>query len=540
MEELTKACKLLDSALERYYNACVALELEVYHDFAQVDLHGTFLENLADKLSKSMSHQKRLKQSEMALCRVRNHSPSFVPISALPPEVLIRIFNMLHSCCFESRKKLQLAVPVYPDTLAWVCSRWRRIAISSRVLWSHIDLSPCKGHNQRLLSRGNTFASRSAQLPLDLHIGGSDGPCSSENLARFCAEIGMRVRSLKVFSPDADRFKEIYTPVFNACFMHCGPGILEHLAVWGESSRYSFIWSARENNYLQEFTTNTQTKAIRSHIDELLIGVRVLDLGVNCIPPESRAYCGLVELHLMGSDRDMRFTEAQFLRILAASPKLRILHLDVSIRDASTSPPRVQLNELDVLFLSWAEDKTNLIRLLYPGAPSLKLILDARNRLSMSRSAATEFIKLFERSNVTELYVHHIMGTPGCGEALFNPFHLLELAPHLQTLAISGIDINRSFRRLTNHPGSILNTARLLHTLHLAEASIDWISCLELVRTYGVQEITIWDCTLYKIEGDSRIQQDQEVIRSIFADMCPETRILKDSILKLAGVHEEK
>ncbi|CEL55544.1 hypothetical protein RSOLAG1IB_01556 [Rhizoctonia solani AG-1 IB] len=242
----------------------------------------------------------------------------------------------------------------------------------------------------------------------------------------------------------------------------------------------------------------------------------------------------------MGSDRDMAFTEPEFLHVLNASPKLRILHLDVTIRNASQSPSQIQLEELEVLFLSWVEDKTNLVRLLYPGAQPLKLILDARNRLSMSRSAAKELIKLFERSNVAELYVHHIKGTPGCGEALFNPFHLLELAPHLRTLAISGVDMNRYFRRLNKAPGPFYNTARLLHTLHMIETSIDWTSYLELVQMYGAQKITIWDCTLYNLEGASRTQEDQEVIRSLLASVCPDTRVLGDNILKLAGLYIEK
>ncbi|KAG8727515.1 hypothetical protein FRC11_013011 [Ceratobasidium sp. 423] len=540
MEELMTSCELLDSALERYYNACVALEQETYHNFAQTDLHGTFLKDLADKLNDSASHKKKIRRCEMALRRVRNHSPTVVPINALPPEVLTRVFGMLHSCCFKSRKSPEIIVPMYPDTLAQVCSRWRRVAIGSCSLWSHIDLSPLSDKNlsQRLLSRGKVFASRSEKQLLDIHIGGTGGEGNSDNLAKFCTTISFRARSLEVFSPDvsAGHFKVIYNPIFNACFTHCVPGTLDHLAIRGERSKYSSIWPSGADGCLECFTTRTGAGRIR--LDEILLGVQVLHLGINCIPPTSRAYQGLVELRLMGSE--MRLTETRFLGILAASPKLRILYLDVDIWDASQSPPRVQLNELEVLFLSWVEDKSNLLRLLCPGAQPLKLILEGRNRLSMSRSTATEFIKLFERSIVTELYVHQVVGTPGCGEVLFNPFQLLELTPHLRTLALSGIGIEQPPRRLVNKPSvsSSVDSLPRLETLHLVAAPIYWASCLNLFRIHCIQRVTFWDCTVYAETTNSCIK-DQELIRSILADICPTVQILDGSMLKLAGVRDE-
>ncbi|KDN48827.1 hypothetical protein RSAG8_02814, partial [Rhizoctonia solani AG-8 WAC10335] len=219
MEEVILSCDFLDSALERYYNACAALELEVYHNFAQTDLHGAFLNHLSNKLAKASSHKKMLKRCEMTLRRVRNHSSTIVPINALPAEVLTRIFSMLRSCCFESRKSPKLAVPIYPDTLAQVCSRWRRIAIGSCALWSHIDLSASdKDLSQRLLSRAKAFRSRSNELPLDIHIVGSGG--DGESLAKFCAPIAKRVRSLEAFSAST----ESLTPVFNTCFLHSSSG----------------------------------------------------------------------------------------------------------------------------------------------------------------------------------------------------------------------------------------------------------------------------------------------------------------------------
>ncbi|KAH7341641.1 hypothetical protein B0J17DRAFT_647360 [Rhizoctonia solani] len=538
MEELMTSCDFLDSALERYYKACVALELEVYHNFAQADLYGLFLKDLGDKLSKSNSYQHKLRRCEMTLHRIRNHSPSIAPINALPPEVLTRIFNMLHSssCCFGNRKSSQISVPLYPDTLSQVCSRWRRIAIGERSLWSHIDLSPSSNNNleQRLLSRGMVFASRSDKL-LNIHIGGDDG--NSENLAKFCATIATRVRSLEVFSPDAVPFKNVYTPVLDACFMRCAPGTLGHLAIWGRSNRFSSILFPEADRYPDVFTT--LTGAARRRLDELLLGIQVLHLGINCIPPTSRAYHGLVELSLMGSQ--ISITETHFLGILAASPKLRVLNLDLSIREASQSPSRVQLDELEVLFLSWVEDRSNLVRLLCPGAQPLKLILEARNRLSMSRATATDFIHLLERSMVTELYVHQVKGTPGCGEILFNPFQLLKLTPHLRTLALSDASIKQPSRWLVQKSSisSSVTSPPPLHTLHLIETSIDWTSCLNLVQSHGVQKITISNCTLYTEARAGRIQSDQEVIRGILASICPTTQILSGSILELAGVYDE-
>ncbi|EUC57186.1 F-box-like domain protein, putative [Rhizoctonia solani AG-3 Rhs1AP] len=534
MEELMASCDFLDSALERYYNACVALELKVYHNFAQADLHGALLGSLAEKLTKSAAHKKKLKRCEMTLRRVRNHSSSVVPVNALPPEVLTRIFVMLRSCCFEGRKSSKLAVPIYPDTLAQVCSRWRRIAIGSSALWSHIDLSPSsdKDISQRLLSRAKAFHTRSNELPLDIHVIGSGG--DAESVAKFCTPIARRIRSLVTFSPST----ESLTPVLNSCFLHCVPGTLNHIAIWGEYDKYSYFWSASANGYLDSFTTWTGTD--RRRVDELLLGIQVLDLTTNCIPPTSSAYRGLAELRLMGPG--MRLTETHFLGILAASPKLRILHLDIDIGDASQSPSKVQLRELEVLFLSWVEDRENLVRLLHPGTQPLKLILEARNRLSMARSTAAAFKSLFERSAVTELYIHHVLGTPGCGQVLFNPFQLLEVMPHIRVLALSGVDIKHLGQRPT-HKSSISSSVKStpsLHTLHLISSPIEWISFVDLIETYDVQKTTIWDSTLYTEKRTNRMQDDQKLIRDILTDVCPTVQILGDGFLELAGVRDEK
>ncbi|KAJ1307671.1 hypothetical protein OPQ81_001764 [Rhizoctonia solani] len=543
MEELMTSCELLDSALERYYDACIALESEVYHNFAQTDLHGEFLKKLADKLKSSTSHKKKLGRCEMALRRVRNHSPTIAPINALPPEVLARIFCMLHPCNFKNCSSLDITVPMYPDTLAQVCSRWRRIAIGSCALWSHIDLSLSSDKNlsQRLLSRAKVFSSRSDEWLLDIHIGGTGSDGNIDSLAKFCTPIAMQVKSLEVFSGgsyvDPDHFKNLYNPLFNTFFTQCVPGTLNHLAILGKFSKYNPIWSAGRDNYIEGFTARTRVE--QTQLDELLLGIQVLDLGINCIPPNSRVYQGLVELRLMGPE--MRLDETHFLGILAASPQLRILYLDITIRNTSQSPAKVQLNELEVLFLSWVEDKWSVLRLLCLGTQPIKLIFEARNRLSMSRSTAMEFVKLIEGSSVTELYVHQVKDTPGCGEVLFNPFQLLELTPYLRTLALSGGRVEQPRRWLVSKTStsSSIHSPPPLHTLHLVEVSIDWDSLLELSQVHDIQRITIRDCTLYTEKGISRIQQDQEVIRSILAGVCPTVQILDESMLRLAGVRDE-
>ncbi|KAG8780648.1 hypothetical protein FRC12_022736 [Ceratobasidium sp. 428] len=94
--------------------------------------------------------EKRVQESHAILRRIINTSITLAPINALPLEVLSHIFTLLvaPSVCvgeeysyiddFSNYSRIHRSHPLI--IIPSVCTHWRRLAIRTPSLWSHVDI----------------------------------------------------------------------------------------------------------------------------------------------------------------------------------------------------------------------------------------------------------------------------------------------------------------------------------------------------------------------------------------------------------------
>ncbi|KAF5346411.1 hypothetical protein D9758_012762 [Tetrapyrgos nigripes] len=88
-----------------------------------------------------------------------------LPINWVPPEVLLEVFTFL--CC---SKDTRIPTDFPAITLSHVCSKWRKLVLSTSDIWSTVWF-PCSGWSrQRVLA----YLDRSGKAPLDVVFGSKD------------------------------------------------------------------------------------------------------------------------------------------------------------------------------------------------------------------------------------------------------------------------------------------------------------------------------------------------------------------------------
>ncbi|KIK66072.1 hypothetical protein GYMLUDRAFT_957049 [Collybiopsis luxurians FD-317 M1] len=125
-----------------------------FEDYAQQ------ISSLESQLAFLRSQQKRLQSCKTTL------SSLLSPIHYLPNEILLQIF-LLHT-----RRDILYAVLPSALSIASVCSRWRKLAISCADIWSSFDVGffALEETDPQLEARLDMFLERSRDRPLDLHI----------------------------------------------------------------------------------------------------------------------------------------------------------------------------------------------------------------------------------------------------------------------------------------------------------------------------------------------------------------------------------
>ncbi|KAH7338257.1 hypothetical protein B0J17DRAFT_417349 [Rhizoctonia solani] len=111
--------------------------------------------------------------AKSTLSQFRNMDPTLSPINNLPCEILSRIFaHMCHlnTCLMQTREAREDDTDdgssqdeehaFWPEVISHVCSHWRRVALASQELWSHVDIAPSEGRRTSFMSRSQLFASR--------------------------------------------------------------------------------------------------------------------------------------------------------------------------------------------------------------------------------------------------------------------------------------------------------------------------------------------------------------------------------------------
>lgn len=346
---------------------------------------------------------------------------TITPIHVLPPEIMTRIFQLVldtQPCYFadQAQDSLKGSPILYPEILSHICSRWRHIAINSRVLWSHVDLVPFNTRSSlpssRFIARAAAFAARSGHSPLHVHVAGrttsndSDSLDIDTDLNEFCISIAPRMKSLDLSTYHSFRILHLF--VLQSCLTNCVPGSLHELVVTSNTGILS-------STYGGDIETGDPFIDIdQQHNTECLLAVRDLRLTGIYFPWAHPVYHGLVELHLMPQNEylgpSLDIPQAQFMGILNGSPKLRILYFGLNLTELiphNNAHTHTKLDDLEVLNvrLMNCDNYEALFRFLSPGSKSLQISLTFQPGRLPSVLFSDEFESFFARSNITQLYI---------------------------------------------------------------------------------------------------------------------------------------
>lgn len=535
IEELHTASSLLRAALQKYLDTCFAFA-SYYDAAATPDCPSqSFLDNIVGELKLIDSYEKKIKQAKAVIRQRRNSTPSIVPISTLPSDMLVHIFQLVlrsESCYFKGPNRpdpndihSDRRILNFPDLTLQVCSRWRQVAINSPGLWTHVDLGLRAALCKRLISRARHFATRSQTSPVDIHIirflGDVEFPRT--DLVDLCALLAPQTRSLDI--PMHSGSMDLSRSILRSFFEKCTPGTLVKLTISSSSqTEKDRFFEAAEN------PTNPQSWLFDlPHVEGILLGVRTLRLCDVYPYWTSKAYHGLVELrlHTYASGLKASIPESQLIGILAACPELRIFHFGLIITvqpSGDTLPVSVKLRYLEefrLMTMAHSDRHDTMLRWLSLGSNPLRMSLQLfRGMVEFLFTDA--FIEFCACSYITQFDLR------GATDAL--PLHdLLSVMPSAQTLSLYGFVVQKGAELQPDPACQSASEPPQLDVMYIQDCSFNVEDLHWVARMHPIQVITACNCW-FPIEPPgntiSREYMTKDVLENGLSGIVPVVNLL--------------
>ncbi|CAE6538298.1 unnamed protein product [Rhizoctonia solani] len=411
-DQLGPARDQLQAALDKYYNAYSTIQGD-RAPRADPDAYDTELVFVS-------SCERTIKRIKVAMNSARNYSSGLSPIGFLPPEILSRIFHLMLSQPCKLPQQLsrdETSFLKYPESLARVCTLWRRTVLSSYSLWRHIDLSPYESVYNDVINRAEMHLERSGDLPIELHIteseyhrfGSTHG--NYNDLYDFVSRISSRVGSLELIL--ADYFRDFHCAVFRRLVLGQAQNLTK-LVIHSQCDRAgAFILTESDVDSSESDPENTNfgLNLTEDQLEKFYLGLTVVHLRGIFPRWSSVAYQGLVDLRLMSTREWSGMSAREFIPILEANPRLQVLHFGLEIEwyiPADEEVVPIYMEDLQIikiftdLGLMRKPCPSKLLRLLTPGPKPLYLCFNGR--YNGDDTSATEFERFFARSKVTRFY----------------------------------------------------------------------------------------------------------------------------------------
>ncbi|KAF8689553.1 hypothetical protein RHS03_06733, partial [Rhizoctonia solani] len=492
LDELAASSDLLCTAIERYSAACIAIRESFERREIPHETSSQLTPRMSTEVQLATSLEVKLRGAKASLNWCRNQAIPHATINSLPPELLSRIFHLVHRsrpCAKRDYASCSMSEPVYPKALSLVCSRWREVIFSLPALWTHIDISTSAPFNQQHLGGiVQLHLSKVGQLPIDLHIFDPPGDDYGLSFKQYgpVRELTAQVAS-RVISFDLDIEKRfdyhIHYNILETFIRSCAPGQLARITL----SQNSEGGHELLNSDFGIPDAEDESFSLR-RFEEILLHVSVLRLSRLFPSWSSRAYHGLVELRIVHG----RFPvpESDFTNMLRCSPDLRILQFNLIIINSlpvyyrPTPIPLINLEVLNLSKLNYYELST-LLRWIAPGPKPLQFAAAAQ----IGPRFTEENIKLFFlRSCITRVYV--------ANSPFFHILELLTLLPDIQELVLHGTFLDAGQDDLNEAVRSI--PQRRLDGFHLATCGVD-TTILGLMSNspLGIRLFTFHGCHFY-------------------------------------------
>ncbi|KAF8738784.1 hypothetical protein RHS02_05556, partial [Rhizoctonia solani] len=399
MNRLHQASKSLDEALENYSRICSDLTKRYQFCNAGDYVFKRLLDNVTHQLQRN---EAKLYDIQSRIDRSKGSVLASPQADSLPEEALFRIFYFVLK-----------ARPTFPETFRGIgdtrlvepgsdhlaitqtCSRWRLVTVNSKILWTHIDISPFSPFLPQFLSRAEACARWSGDLALHLRIHDDcEPPLTTSSgvdsrLARIIDSIGSRVSSLQLGIHWMVRPHHLH--LIDYCLASCEAKTLTHLE----------IKTSCESPTLEEFNSEPFHQFFHGNppwcgsndegitfgipgkqIEELLRHVTVL--RINRLYPGwiSSAYRGLIELSLTcrnDGEGSGPVPQLFFALVFGSNPGIQVLRFGLKIKSTSNLPT-TKLSDLKVLHLETPDIETQraLLRLISPGKQLFRVNIKLR------------------------------------------------------------------------------------------------------------------------------------------------------------------
>ncbi|CAE6455622.1 unnamed protein product [Rhizoctonia solani] len=398
--------------------------------------------------------------------------------NALPSEIITHIFYIIlvnaHRCLVSRMPGAPTDV-TYPklhpiDTLAHICSYWRQVALTSPLLWTHIDIALNHELSPTLVERAGLYANRAGQVPLNIHIADAGFERDQGPFRLVLADKMVPISVLNSSSPDYLRplefafldshratvpirsleidiivfghFHQRQGDAIGYFLSRCQPGIFNQYI-----ARITCVGSYDICSVLQPEDISYEGHTDRTHtinlpnqyFEALWLPVRTLRTNGLCPHWSSQAYHGLSELQIQG--KTPRLIASQLMGILRASPGLRVLCLDAVVyRDSEEIEP-IPLNDLERLSVATANwlaiehevlSTDDILDMLSPGLKPL--------RFSGYRGSMESYRKFACRTNIAHLYIE--------GNSSISLLHSINAGGYLQTLVFNALLLENDLARL--------------------------------------------------------------------------------------------
>ncbi|KAB5589503.1 F-box-like domain containing protein [Ceratobasidium theobromae] len=551
--ELNAASDLMATTIERYLNACLAIE----NYFLKGNRDPQFTVHAANELVSFAAFESKVQRAKIAIKWVRNRSPSISPANTLPSEVLVYIFKLVlqidpRPCAkvIANRRCSSQVISKYPDIFTHVCSHWRQVALCETSLWSHIDLTPSLSVGLKLRARAETYAARAGQSLLDVDVLDKALPpgryfqCYT-NIADFIASIAPRIRSFSVVA-HYKLLVEPHSPIILGCLENASPGTLRRLAlIHGiptdtDSGPNPPLTNLTENpGTIEDEIACSWLNDPGPRMREVLLDITNLDLRGLFFEWASTAYRNLTELRLIpdilpSHRRPTCISQWRLGEILKSSPRLRVIQIEILIhRDGDTSCELIPLNELQELDLSLRRPTNATSLFLELIAPSSKPLQLSISDPALIRPTLTDKAKNFLiNSNIPTLRVR-VSGSLSYTTCVITSQWLC-LMPRVRTLALYGIwrghggpfKYSSAFYRNSGDRGARVPCSQL-DTLHILRREVDIDELIQIVKGHSFRNLVFWDCRFCGpgVTPGWEWEPDLEH-KALLSSLCPSVKFL--------------
>ncbi|KAG8699727.1 hypothetical protein FRC11_013520, partial [Ceratobasidium sp. 423] len=283
------------------------------------------------------------------------------------------------------------------------------------------------------------------------------------------------------------------------------------------------------HTYPKSNIDTTRVGLPKAKLEALWGPIRILQLKQFYPMWTSKAYHGLLELHLTGGGPEASIPESRLVAILKSSPGLRLFKIDFEITRTTlghSSIEPVPLIDLEQLSVKYHREPhcTRLWRLIAPGTKPLSLTI-LKHGFSKTRGHKAQFTPNFRAvtetflssSNVTRLYAC-------CFDNYGQIADVLSMVPSVRVLVLDGCECNQIPKESALPPDHTLDELYVIRSTNVQ--AITWPSIERIVEKHHVHKLTLWwyDHRYNGLGGDEKV-----VIPDNLYTVCPVVNIYTEA-----------